>query len=86
MRLPAGRFTIRVRAPGFLDEEGAVSTQNTSGAKAQGNRPARLRDVGVDEAQLPAVAEHVLGDGALATNPRRVGDAAEVMEILRAAW
>jgi hypothetical protein len=31
--------------PGFLDEAGDVSTQNTSGAKAHGNRPARLRDV-----------------------------------------
>lgn len=31
--------------PGFLDEQGDVSTQNTSGAKSQGNRPARLRDV-----------------------------------------
>jgi hypothetical protein len=31
--------------PGFLDEEADVSTQNTSGGKAQGNRPARLRDV-----------------------------------------
>lgn len=31
--------------PGFLDEAGDVSTQNTSGAKVHGNRPARLRDV-----------------------------------------
>jgi hypothetical protein len=31
--------------PGFLNEESDTSTQNTSGAKTQGNRPARLRDV-----------------------------------------
>lgn len=48
--------------------------------------PGRLRDVGVTEAQLPDVAQHVLGDGALATNPRRVTGADEVLGILRAAW
>lgn len=48
--------------------------------------PSRLRDVGVAEADLPAVAAHVLGDGALATNPRRVGQLDDVLEVLRAAW
>ncbi len=48
--------------------------------------PTRLRDVGVAEHDLAGVAEHVLGDGALATNPRPVTDAAEVLEVLHAAW
>jgi alcohol dehydrogenase class IV len=48
--------------------------------------PTRLRDVGVAAEALAGVAEHVLGDGAVATNPRPVTDAAEVLEVLRAAW
>jgi len=48
--------------------------------------PSRLRDVGVTRDDLAPVARHVLGDGALATNPRPVSDAASVLEVLRAAW
>jgi len=48
--------------------------------------PTRLRDVGVAAEALPGVADHVLGDGAVATNPRPVTDATEVLEVLRAAW
>lgn len=48
--------------------------------------PTRLRDVGIAEDDLAGVADHVLGDGALATNPRQVTDASEVLEVLHAAW
>ncbi len=48
--------------------------------------PGRLREVGVTREQLPGVADHVLGDVALATNPRPVTQAAEVMAVLQAAW
>lgn len=48
--------------------------------------PARLRDVGVQRGDLATVAEHVLGDGAIATNPRPVTTAADVLEVLDAAW
>lgn len=54
--------------------------------RAELDLPARLRDVGVTRDQLPAVADHVLGDVALATNPRPVTHAADVMEVLDAAW
>lgn len=72
------------RAAGTDGVEGLVAA--VEALTAEVGLPARLRDVGVSEAQLPAVAEHVLGDGALATNPRRVNAASDVMEILRAAW
>ena len=48
--------------------------------------PVRLREVGVPRASLATVAEHVLADVALATNPRPVTDAASVLEVLEAAW
>lgn len=53
---------------------------------AQLNLPSRLRDVDVSEAALTGIAEHVLHDFVLATNPRRVDNREEVVDILRAAW
>ncbi|HEU4327825.1 MAG TPA: iron-containing alcohol dehydrogenase [Roseiflexaceae bacterium] len=47
--------------------------------------PLRLRDVGVTEEALPAIAEIATTDAAIYTNPRHATDA-EVLEILRAAW
>ncbi len=47
--------------------------------------PLRLRDVGVTEEALPAIAETATTDAAIYTNPRHASDA-EVLEILRAAW
>jgi alcohol dehydrogenase class IV len=47
--------------------------------------PARLRDVGVPEGALPALAETALGDAAIFTNPRPVVFD-DVLELLRAAW
>lgn len=47
--------------------------------------PARLRDVGVPEDALPALAETALGDAAIFTNPRPA-TLDEVIELLRAAW
>jgi maleylacetate reductase len=48
--------------------------------------PNRLRDVGVARGDLARIAEHVLGDASLATNPRPVDDVAVVMEVLDAAY
>lgn len=47
--------------------------------------PARLRDVGVPEDALPALAETALTDAAIFTNPRPASYE-EVLELLRAAW
>ena len=48
--------------------------------------PPRLRDVAVERASFPHVAELVLADGALATNPRPVNGPDDVIEVLEAAW
>lgn len=48
--------------------------------------PTRLRDVGVEENQLPTVAEAALGNIWVRTNPRRIESPGDVMEILDEAW
>ncbi len=45
----------------------------------------QLRDMGVAEADLPAVAQEALQDNAHHTNPRTL-DAADYLRILQAAW
>ncbi len=48
--------------------------------------PLRLRDEGVPEEALPALAEGTLEDAAIVYNGRPVSSADEVLEVLRAAW
>lgn len=48
--------------------------------------PLRLRDEGVPEGALEAVAEGALGDGAIIYNGRTVLGADEVLDVLRAAY
>ncbi len=48
--------------------------------------PTRYRDVGVPEADLPAIAEVSLSDGAIVYNPKPVTEASEVLGVLRAAY
>jgi alcohol dehydrogenase class IV len=48
--------------------------------------PRRLRDLGVDDAGLPALAEEALNDWFLGGNPRPVRDAADLQHVLSAAW
>lgn len=48
--------------------------------------PARLRDVGIKETQLAAIAEEAARNPVVLSNPRPITGAADVMEILRAAW
>jgi alcohol dehydrogenase class IV len=47
--------------------------------------PQRLRDVGVAEADLDKVVDHVLADAGSRANIKPV-DAEAVREVLRAAW
>ncbi len=47
--------------------------------------PTRLSEVGVTEADFPAVADHVLGDPAINTNPRPVTGPDDVIGVLQAA-
>jgi alcohol dehydrogenase class IV len=48
--------------------------------------PPRLRDVGVERDSFPRLAELVLADGALATNPRPVTGPDDVIAVLEAAF
>jgi maleylacetate reductase len=46
----------------------------------------RLREVGVDEAQIPRLAELALESKAVQNNPKPVTHAAQAESVLRAAW
>ena len=48
--------------------------------------PTRLRDAGVSEKVIPAVAEAALHDPLLASNPRPIKSLAEAMLLLEQAW
>ena len=65
---------------------GEAAAQAVAHLLARLQLPARLRDVGVPEAALPALAEAALADGALATNGKHAGDAALVLGVYRNAY
>jgi maleylacetate reductase len=48
--------------------------------------PQHLRDVGVQEADLPHLAEVALSSNAVRNNPRPITSAAQIESVLRAAW
>lgn len=48
--------------------------------------PFRLRDLGVTHEDLPFVADAAMRDAIVATNPRPVKSAGEVLDLLKAAW
>jgi len=52
----------------------------------QMNLPQRLRDVGVQEDDLPRLAQVALSSRAVQSNPRRITDARQIEQVLRAAW
>lgn len=48
--------------------------------------PSRLRDVGIAREQFQEIAARYDGTGPISTNPRPVGSAADLVEILELAW
>jgi maleylacetate reductase len=48
--------------------------------------PSRLRDVGITREQLPEIAARYDGTGPISTNPRPIGGAADIVEILELAY
>ncbi|OYD73707.1 UNVERIFIED_ORG: alcohol dehydrogenase class IV [Burkholderia sp. CF145] len=48
--------------------------------------PRKLRDVGIDQATLPEIASHAIGDWFLGGNPRPVSDESELKDILEKTW
>jgi len=75
------------RAATALGLDGADAVPGwIEGLTAELGLPSRLRDVGVDRATFAGVAELVLKDVAIATNPRKVNGVDDVIEILDAAF
>lgn len=50
------------------------------------NLPQHLRDVGVQEVDLPQLAQIALQSRAVQSNPRPISSAEEIEAVLRAAW
>jgi alcohol dehydrogenase class IV len=48
--------------------------------------PMRLRDVGVEERDFPALAEAVMEEVPMMENPRPIRGATDVIELLERAW
>jgi len=48
--------------------------------------PGRLRDAGVSESVLEAVARAALHDPLMASNPRPIESITEIRQLLRQAW
>jgi maleylacetate reductase len=48
--------------------------------------PVRLRDVGIANDELPAIAASWDGGGPIATNPRKVRGKEDLLEVLELAW
>jgi alcohol dehydrogenase class IV len=64
----------------------AVATRAVRNVFAQIGLPARLRDIGVPEADLSVLAADAATDWFLHQNPRPVAGTADILEVLRAAW
>jgi alcohol dehydrogenase class IV len=69
-----------------IDRRGRPLWQTIAGLVAEFGLPGRLRDVGLSEGDLPRLAESALAYSPVLHNPRRIQNAADVMEILRLAW
>jgi alcohol dehydrogenase class IV len=85
-------LTMTATAMG-IDTPGMTSEQAAGAASAavralvsELGLPSRLREIGVTEAQLPVIADRTMNDMSVGANPRPVNDAAEVLELLQAAW
>jgi len=50
------------------------------------NIPQRLRDLGIGQDELPDIAEQAMSDWFLRGNPRVISGAAQLEEVLQAAW
>jgi alcohol dehydrogenase class IV len=76
-----------VSLPGQPAEEAAeAAAQAVYNLVAQLNLPQRLRDAGVQEADLPHLAEVALKSSAVQSNPKPVTEAAQIEAVFRAAW
>lgn len=78
---------LGVRRAGMTDVEAADAAADAVAELLQRiGMPSRLRDLGVPEADLPAIAEDAMQDFFLRSNPRPVRDASELMSVLSDVW
>jgi len=97
----AMRFNLDAAAPQLAEAAGAMGIsreEGSAGATAEEGisrvyeligsmgLPQRLRDAGVEEAQLPHLARLAFASRTVRSNPRSITDAAEIEALLRAAW
>ncbi len=80
--LPAGIGYNLNGHPPFLPED--IVARLAALAKECG-LPTRLRDVGVQEADLPSLAEYAAGDGSLIYNRKEAGES-DILELFRHAY
>ncbi len=95
------RFNAEATAPQLLpaaealgvkvDRVGPVAAVEAAAQKifdlaGQMNLPQHLRDVGLNEADLPELARIAFQSRTVQNNPRQMTDAAEIEGLLRAAW
>jgi alcohol dehydrogenase class IV len=74
-------------AAGGSAEAAAVEAMHAvAGLVARLGLPARLRDVGIAETVLAVIAEHTARDFVVYTNPRKIRDQQEILDLLRRAW
>jgi aldehyde dehydrogenase (NAD+) len=79
--------TMGVNTTGMKEREAALTAADAVEAlmKKVGH-PMRLRDVGVQEENLPVCAFHAIADTAVLFNGRPVNDPNEVLEIYKQAY
>lgn len=64
----------------------AAAAQQVADWVEQMRLPQRLRDIGVKEEQLPALAQMAFASRTVQNNPRPITDAAQIEVLLRRAW
>jgi alcohol dehydrogenase class IV len=88
--LPAHRYAALIQALGAEGRPDSAAGDEAGDQVADFCRalgvPARLRDVGVPESGLEALAEAAFRSPHLAANPRPIGDTTPIVQLLRAAW
>ena len=78
---------IGVAEGGMSDEEaGLAAADAVDGLCRELGLPRTLREAGVPEEGLEYIAAATLHDRSLSSNPKPVGDAGPIMEVLRAAY
>jgi len=69
-----------------LGDPGRPAADQVEALVARLGLPTRIGQLGVDRARLPVIAEKGLANPWVRSNPRPIGSAAQLLEILEAAW